>query len=560
VSGLVPAALVLQIAAVATPFLLALLLAARPRPGRWPYLVAPVPALLASLLPGAGAGFEVPWLLLGARFGLDDTGRLLLFAAAAVWLAAGLYAAAGHGLRGRAARAGFLLAMAGHFAAVLAQDAVSFFTGYALMSFAAYPLVNAAGDAAARRAGRVYIALVVLGEVLVLSGLLLLAGAAEGATAAAGVLLWLGFGIKVGLVPLHASLPLAYGVVPTAAAIALAGAMVNAGLLGWLRFLPFGDPVSAGLGVMMIAAGLLGAFYGVLVGVTQRSARVLLGYSSVSQMGILAVGVGAGLVVPEAWPAALAAVLFYAVQHGLAKAALFAGVGLVEAGRSRAAWALLLIPALALVGLPFTSGALAKAALKDVLPALPEPWPGILEIGLPLAAVGTALLMARLLVLSLPGAGATASADGGGRWPSYVALLIGVLTVAWWLPGAFGLALPALPGLGLAAVWPAVLGGAIAAAALWVGPARAARLRVAIPPGDVLVPVERLAAALWRRVQPAPESHGHARAPEPAAAPAGRTAMLLRHGEALLARWELAVLLVLALALLVLAVVFRGGT
>jgi len=556
VSGLGPAAAILPVVAVATPLLLAFLVAARPPAGRWLYLVAPLPALAASLMLPAGAAVEIPWLLFGARFGLDDTGRVLLFAAAAVWLAAGLYASGSSGLRGRAAQAGFLLAMAGHFAAVLAQDAVSFFTGYALMSFAAYPLVVAAGDAAARRAGRVYIALVVLGEVLVLSGLLLLAGAAEGATATAGVLLWLGFGIKLGLVPLHAGLPLAYGAAPTAAVIALAGAMVNAGLLGWLRFLPLGDPASAGLGLMMIAVGLVGAFYGALVGITQRSPRVLLGYSSVSQMGLAAVGVGAGLVVPAAWPALLAAVLFHAVQHGIAKAALFAGLGIVATRRSRVAWALLLLPALALAGLPFTGGALAKAALKDGLPALPGAWPAILDVALPLAAVGTTLLMARLLVLTRPAAGEAASADA--RWLCYGALLLGVLTVGWWLPRAFGLALPSFPAPGLSAVWPAALGVALAVAVLLAHRAGAMRLRIYIPAGDVLVPVERLAGALWRRAQPVPEPHEHAEVPAPAAP--GRAAVTLDKGEALLARWEFAVLLVLALALFVLGALLGAGT
>jgi formate hydrogenlyase subunit 3/multisubunit Na+/H+ antiporter MnhD subunit len=424
------------------------------------------------------------------------------------------------------------------------------------MSFAAYPLVVAAGDAPARRAGRVYIALVVLGEVLVLSGLLLLAGDAGGTTA--GVMLWLGFGIKAGLVPLHVSLPLAYGVAPTAAAVALAGAMVNAGLLGWLRFLPLGDPAGARLGLAKIAFGQAGAFYGVLVGVTQRSPRVLLGYSSVSQMGLAAVGVGAGLVVPAAWPALLAAVLFHAVQHGFAKAALFAGLGVVEAGRSRLAWILLLVPALALAGVPFTSGALAKAALKEGLPAMPGAWPAILGIGLPLAAVGTTLLMARLLVLTRPAAGEEAPADG--RWLGYGALLLAVLTVGWWLPGAFGLALPPFYSGGLAAAWPAALGVALAVTALAAHRAGALRLRIDIPSGDVLVPVERLAGVLWRRIQPSPEPHHHAATPEPAAARSGRVTVMLRRGEALLARWELAVLLVLVLVLLVLAVVLGRGT
>lgn len=54
------------------------------------------------------------------------------------------------------------------------------------------------------------------------------------------VLLLVSLGIKAGLVPLHVWLPLAHPVAPTPASAVLSGAMIKAGLLGWLRFIPFG--------------------------------------------------------------------------------------------------------------------------------------------------------------------------------------------------------------------------------------------------------------------------------------------------------------------------------
>ena len=393
----------LLVATIATPLLLALPAARGATGGRWLLVLSALPALVTSLLVADWAALDLPWLLLGAQFGLDGAGRILLFASAAVWLAAALYAATGDGLCRFGARAGFALAMAGNFGVVLAQDPAGFFAWYALMSFAAYLLVVEAGDDAARRAGRVYLALVVLGEVLILSGLLaaVQTGAPHTATAARW-LLWIGFGIKAGLVPLHFGLPLAYGAASTAGVTAMAGAMVNAGLLGWLRFLaPEGVPAEP-LGLTMITLGLVGAFYGALVGVMQSSAKALLGYSSVSQMGLLAVGVGAGLAVPEAWSFLLVVVTLYAAHHAFAKAALFVGLGLADRTGSRAAWLALALPAVALVGLPLTSGAVVKSALKAALPTLPAPWPDVLAVGLPLAAVGTTLLMARLLFLAAP--------------------------------------------------------------------------------------------------------------------------------------------------------------
>jgi formate hydrogenlyase subunit 3/multisubunit Na+/H+ antiporter MnhD subunit len=531
---------------VLVPLALAALGAGRLGRAPWLLVAAPLPALAAALLLGPGAGVELPWLLFGARLGLDDTGRVLLVVTALVWLVAGLFAASGAGLRGRGARAGFLLAMAGNLGVVVAQDAATFFTCYALMSFAAYPFVVERGGGAALRAGRVYIALVVVGEVLVLSGLLATAGAAsvgEGVVLAAA-LLWAGFGIKAGLVPLHASLPLAYGAAPTAGAIALAGAMVNAGLLGWLRFLPVGEPGIAGLGLVVIAFGLVGAFWGVLAGVNQTDARVLLGYSSVSQMGV---GVGAGLAIPHAWPVLLAAVLLYAVHHALAKAALFAALEAGERMPRPIRHLTVLLPALALVGLPFTSGALAKAVLKDALPALPAPWADVLALALPLATLGTTLLMARLLVLAV----AAGRAERPGT-PALAGLGILVGAVAagpWWLPGLLPAGSVPLPAPGAVALWPVALGVTLAAAVYLLDRLARRSLRLPVPPGDLFLPAERLASRLWQRVAPPAQAH-HAEAP-PAPASTGRLAALLARGERQITRWELAgvALLVLALAI-----------
>jgi hydrogenase-4 component B len=542
--------------AILVPMLLALVEVARPGGRGWWLAVAPVPALLAAASLSVGSRVDAPWLLFGARFGMDDTGRVLLSASAVIWLAAALHAV-GAGMRA-GTRAGFLLAMAGNFGVTLAQDAASFFACYALMSFSAYLIVVERADPAARRAGRVYVALVVLGEVLVLSGLLFAAAGSVTAVSTiplAGLLLWIGFGIKAGLVPLHFSLPLAYGAASTAGAIALAGAMVNAGLLGWLRFLPGGDPGAADLGLAMMALGLAGAFYGVLVGLTQTDARVLLGYSSVSQMGLLAVGLGAGVAAPGSWPALVGVVVLFAVHHAFAKAALFAGLGWSDGSRSRLRHLGLLVPAVALIGLPFTSGALAKAALKGTLPVLPGFWAEALALALPLATLGTTLLMARLLFLAArrdPVSSVPVPALAGTA-----VLLVAVLGGAWWLPGIVAVA--AVSSAGSSVLLPAFAGGLIAFAAYRLDRAYGVAPRVRIPPGDLSLPLERLAAASWRVLAPAPEIHHGAEPVHPSAVrPPARLAALLACGESALSRWEVAGIALLVLAAVVALMVASG--
>jgi hydrogenase-4 component B len=60
----------------------------------WTPCVAAVPALAAALLVPIGESLELPWLLLGAHFGLDEIGRIFLIFTSILWTAAGIHAVA----------------------------------------------------------------------------------------------------------------------------------------------------------------------------------------------------------------------------------------------------------------------------------------------------------------------------------------------------------------------------------------------------------------------------------------------------------------------------------
>ncbi|MDP2367112.1 complex I subunit 5 family protein [Rhodoferax sp.] len=476
---------------------------------------APLPALGLALFGTPGFTLEAPWLLLGARFGLDATTQTFLFFTAALWLAAGIYARAYlAGDPGRARFSGFfLLTMCGNLGLILAQDVASFYLFFALMTYCAYGLVVHDGSAAARRAARVYLVMAVLGEAMLLTGLLLLVHAAgtldivraveviTSAPTRSTVAAWLlaGFGVKAGAVLLHLWLPLAHPVAPTPASAVLSGAIIKAGLLGWLRFLPLGGVALPELGALLITAGLLAAFYGVVIGVTEREPKVLLAYSSISQMGLMSVGVGAGLLAPQAWPALLPAVTLYALHHAFAKGLLFLGVGLAARAAGAGPGILLgqLLPALSLAGAPLTSGALAKTHLKDALAMLPAPWPHWLAWLLPLAAVGTSVLMIRFLFITA-GARAPTQAVAPGLWRAWWLLwLLWLLGFAWlahtvsWPRAPELLAQALAPGGLWSGLWP-VAAGALIVALVMLPPLRRVLARVPpIPPGDLLLPIER---------------------------------------------------------------------
>ena len=468
---------------------------------------AALPALAASLLvTSSGESWHLPGMLLDSKIGLDTTGQIFLLMAALLWTASGIYARTSLAQSTRRAEffSFFLLSMAGNFGLIVAQDIFSFYLGFALMSFAAYGLVVFDRGSVAMQAGRVYIILVVASE-LILFVALLIASAFTGATTfdtiRAGLafidpsnrdlvilLSLVGFGIKAGLLGLHVWLPLAHPVAPAPASAVLSGTMIKAGLLGWLQLLPLGEITLPGWGSIIILFGLAAAYYGVAIGLTQRDPKVLLAYSSISQMGVMTIALGLGMLIPHAWPLILPAIIFYALHHGLSKGALFLGVGLSgSAGRIQRGWVWfgLWLPALALAGAPWTSGMLAKQLLKTTAQYAPLPWDSWLPLLLSLSALATALLMARLLYLVRPAAQPMGvSPVAGLLWP-WLLLLLTVLLAPWWLAIVM-LDLQMEVNLMIDSLWPIILTWIITWAVLRLNLFRTIQ---PLPAGDVLIPI-----------------------------------------------------------------------
>ena len=147
------------------------------------------------------------------------------------------------------------------------------------------------------------------------------------------VLAVLGYGTKMGLVPVHTWLPDAHSEAPTPVSALLSGSLLAVSFYAILRYY---QVAAASLGpsfprgvllVFGVASLLLAALY--LFG--QRDIKRLLAYSSVEHMGILAIGVSFGA------PAALAGVLLHVLAHAAAKGNAFmsAGVLVRKAGTKR---------------------------------------------------------------------------------------------------------------------------------------------------------------------------------------------------------------------------------
>jgi formate hydrogenlyase subunit 3/multisubunit Na+/H+ antiporter MnhD subunit len=447
-------------------------------------VAAPLPLVLLAVT-GEGS-VETSRMLLGASFAVDATNRPLLLLAGVGWAVAGAFAATSiESARGRFGLF-WLLTLAGQALAFLAADIASFYTGYALMTLAAWGLVVHSGSDEAWRAGRVYLVLSLAGEMLVLSGLLLIAagvGNADfqtlsllpiGSLGAAPWLLFAGFAVKLGIVPLHVWLPLAHPVAPVAASAVLSGLLVKAGLLGMLRVLP-ADSLPGG--PWLLSLGLFTAVYGVVAGLGQSRLKTVLAYSTISQMGLALAGFAA-LQASLGSPLALAALGLFALHHGLNKIALFLAAGHLLRG-----WlpnVLFLLPALAIAGLPMTAGALAKDALKQSFGAAGlDAW--LLALGLS-SALTTALLLHAWLI---------ARRAEGGRdrvHPAWALAVLAGLALPWlWAPS------PPTAAALWSGSWPLLLG-----VLLYLGLRR--RLP-RWPEGDIVVPLEAAVAGLLHRLQ-----------------------------------------------------------
>ncbi len=371
---------------------------------RWWLFSAALPALFVGLMVEEGSGISIPWLLLGMHFVLDSTGRLFLLFGALIWMLAALFVSGrdlGPGATGYIKQT-FLLVLAGNGLLILAADMLTFYVGFALMGLSAYGLVRGRSQRA-RRAARVYLVFTLVGELALFVALLLLmvnGGSllfedltADPMPTIALALILLGFGIKVALPGLHFWLPPAYILAPVIGVALLSGPMMKAGLLGWLRFLPFGTPLEPLWGNGLMLLGVAGVVLGMLIGVVQREPRAVLAYSSIAKMGLFSALIGFSLIYPQLAAGLLPVIVLLALHHLLVKPMLFMGLALWRRQGS-AAWLLpaLVLLALSLAAFPLTGGGAAKFALSA---ALGEHLSGVLL----LSGIAGVALMGRFLWL-----------------------------------------------------------------------------------------------------------------------------------------------------------------
>jgi hydrogenase-4 component F len=135
--------------------------------------------------------------------------------------------------------------------------------------------------------------------------------------------LLLGYGTKVGLVPLHAWLPDAHAEGPTPISAVLSGLLLNVALFAVLRFkmIMSANPGALAPGPLMVTLGLLSVLFAAFMLYRRHDIKRMFAYSSIEHMGIITFAFGMG------GPLANFAGLLHMTYHSLTKSAIFFSVG-----------------------------------------------------------------------------------------------------------------------------------------------------------------------------------------------------------------------------------------
>ncbi|MCX8048153.1 MAG: hydrogenase 4 subunit B [Methylohalobius sp.] len=338
---------------------------------KYPQLVAQVcfPLLLWSGIAGLTGGliaatgqfsqeitlpFGLPWL--SWHLTLDALSGFFFIVVSAVLLAVALFGPqyvreyeSGPYSPGLLALATGLF-VAGMQSVLLAADAFFFMIAWELMSVASYFLVAYTHEKAEnRQASFLYLLMAEVGALFIILAFGVLVGFGEGFTfakmkatelslawaAVAFTLGLIGFGMKAGLVPLHAWLPEAHPVAPSHISALMSGVMLKVAVYGFIRFsFDLLGELHWGEGLAVLVAGSFSAVFGILLAFQQTNLKRLLAYSSVENIGIIFTGLGLSILFYSEHKETLGAIgliaaLYHTLNHALFKSLLFLGAGAI---------------------------------------------------------------------------------------------------------------------------------------------------------------------------------------------------------------------------------------
>ena len=232
----------------------------------------------------------------------------------------------------------------------LSADFLTAFCFFEMLSLSSFPWVAQEREEDAIRAAKTYLAVAVIGGLVLLMGIWLLrdatgtlffselnaavAGMSHRRAVAAGICILLGFGAKAGMFPLHIWLPKAHPVAPAPASALLSGMLTKVGVFGILQLTLhalYGDRV---FGLILLVLAVITMVLGAVLAVFSENLKRTLACSSMSQIGFILTGLATMLLANAAGEThaselALTGALLHMVNHSLLKLLLFLCAGAV---------------------------------------------------------------------------------------------------------------------------------------------------------------------------------------------------------------------------------------
>jgi len=314
----------------------------------------------------------------------------------------------------------FLLTLGATVGVFLSGDFYTTFIFFEIMSLTSYVWVVHDEKPAAMRAGETYLAIAIIGGLVMLMGLFLLYDAAgtlrmselHDAVAgvwdkkqmqiyAAGGCMLFGFGAKAGMFPLHIWLPKAHPVAPAPASALLSGILTKTGVFGVLVVCAEMFRYDPQWGRIVLYLGVITMFGGALLAVFSVDLKRTLACSSMSQIGFILVGAGMLELLGTENALAVRGTILHMVNHSMIKLVLFMAAGVVYMnlhqlnlndirgfGRKKPLLkGMFLMGALSIGGIPGWSGYVSKTLLHE----------SIVEYAAELAAHGEPVLWIRVI-------------------------------------------------------------------------------------------------------------------------------------------------------------------
>ncbi|MBF0542835.1 MAG: hydrogenase [Candidatus Riflebacteria bacterium] len=245
--------------------------------------------------------------------------------------------------------ASFSFLVAGMALVLVSRNALLFLIAWELMTVASFFLVVHDGEKPeSRDAGFVYLVAAHFGTAFLIFFFLFLAtksgsldfdsftkiAISEKARNLLFIFAFIGFGTKAGLIPFHVWLPEAHPAAPSHVSAIMSGIMIKTGIYGLMRAIFFLGLPQQWWGFLLMIIGTMGGLYGILFALAQTDFKRLLAYSSVENAGIIALGLGTGvvcaskgLVMPSVL--ALSGAFLHILNHSLYKSLMFLGAGVI---------------------------------------------------------------------------------------------------------------------------------------------------------------------------------------------------------------------------------------